>query len=190
MTPVVLPVIGALRGLWEVILCQILSTMLRLPLKLDIWRRFHRSGPQNIGEESPAPWLAALCNLWKKIRSGIPRTAIRLPLALKSTLRHHFPCSPLPTVQNGLPVPRENTPWLAPKDLAAFLEINASDVRCVSWILRSVTDLEAVDAAVRLAGTIRWFEDGTNVEPPYYAIISAFEACFDSTKKVYSGLED
>ena len=188
MTPVALPVIDALRGLWKVILYKVLSTTLRLRPKLDIWRQFHCSGPQNIGEESPAPWLAALCNLWKKIRSGIPQVALRLPPALKSTL-HHSSCLSLPTIQSGLPVPQENTPWLAPKDLAAFLESNASDVRCVSWILRSVTDLEAVDAAVRLAGTIRWFEDGTNVEPPYYAILSAFEACFDSTKKVYPGLE-
>jgi len=60
----------------------------------------------------------------------------------------------------------------------------------VSWILRSITDPEALDAAIRLVGTIRWFEDGTNVEPLYDLIVSTFEACFDSTGKLYPGSRD
>ena len=129
------------------------------------------------------PRLTALRNLWKEVRSTVLRP-------LGSTLRNGFNRPPLPTVQNSFPVPQENTPWLTSKDLTTFLRANANDVRCVSWILRNITDPEAVDVAIRLAGTIWWFEDQTNVEPPYNTIVSALEGCFDSTKKVYPGLKD
>ena len=46
-------------------------------------------------------------------------------------------------------------PWLDPKDLAAIRRTNANDVRCISWILRNITGTEALDTAIRLAGTIR-----------------------------------
>ena len=163
VTSVVLPIAGIIRQLRETILCQTLRTALHLPR------------------------LAALRTLWKEVQSTVLRPAFRLPLALGSILRNR---PPLPTVQNGFPVPQQNSQWLASKDLTTFLRINASDVRCVSWILKNITDPEALDAAVRLAGTIRWFEDQTNVEPPYDIIVSAFEECFDSTKKVYPGLKD
>jgi hypothetical protein len=60
----------------------------------------------------------------------------------------------------------------------------------VSWILRNITDPEALDAAIRLAGEIRWFDDGVNVNPPYDLIVSTFEACFDSTRTLYPGSRD
>lgn len=64
------------------------------------------------------------------------------------------------------------------------------DVRCVAWILRNITDPEALEAAIRLAGTILWLEDGLNVEPPYDVIVSIFHSCLDSTGIVYPGLSD
>jgi hypothetical protein len=76
------------------------------------------------------------------------------------------------------------------KDLASIRRTNTDDVRCVSWILRSITDPEALDAAIRLAGEIRWFDDGVNVNPPYDLIVSTFEACFDSTGTLYPGSRD
>jgi len=165
ITPVVLPVIDALHRLWKVVLHQILRAM-------------------------PTPRFEVLYKLWKRFQSGILHAALRLPLAITSTLRHHL-CRPvLPTVQNNSPVPQEITPWMAQKDLAEFLRTNGSDVRCVSWILRNITDPEAVEAAVRLAGTIRWFGDRADIEPPYDVIVSVFEGCFDSTKEVYPGLKD
>jgi len=81
-------------------------------------------------------------------------------------------------------------PWLTSEDLTAIQETNAKDVRCVSWILRNITDPEALDAAIRLAGTVLWFEGGTHVEPPYSVIASIFNACLDSSKAVYPGLSD
>ena len=58
-------------------------------------------------------------------------------------------------------------PSLRPKDLSIIHQTtNTSDARCVSWILRNIADPEALDAAVQLAGVIRWFDDGINVGLP------------------------
>ena len=191
------PVSTALRNSWKEIrpritpvVLPILRIILRLPLKLAFWRRFQRSHPPNPGEDIPTPWFSALYSRWWnlrwKIQSRICAT-FHHPLAITSTLRCRLCRPPLPTDSS---IPEKFTPWLAPKDLAAFLRTNGSDVRCVSWILRNITDPEAVEAAVRLVGTIRWFEDQAAIEPPYDEIFSAFEGCFDSTKEVYPGLED
>ena len=88
------------------------------------------------------------------------------------------------------PTPENAGPWLAQEDLAAIQKTNTEDTRCVSWILRNITDPEALDAAIRFAGTIRWFEDGTDVELPYDTIVSIFHSCLDSTGTVYPGLSD
>ena len=80
--------------------------------------------------------------------------------------------------------------WLKQKDLAIIRGTNNNDVRCVSWILRNITDPEALDATIRLAGMVRWSEDGIDVEPPYDLIVTIFHACFDSYGKVYPGSRD
>jgi hypothetical protein len=80
--------------------------------------------------------------------------------------------------------------WLTKNDLASIRKTNTDDARCVSWILRNITDPEALDAAIRLAGEIRWFDDGVNVNPPYDLIVSTFEACFDSARTLYPGSRD
>jgi len=178
-TVVASPIISALRGLWGIILCQILRIILHLPLRLDVWRYFRRSRPLNAGENLPTPWLAAPSKLWKSIQSKIPHL----------NLGDSFHRTPLPTTQRP-PVSLEMVPWSTPKDLAAFLMNNTNDIRCVSWILINITDPESLDAAVRLAGTIRWFEEGIDVEPPYDIIVSVFESCLDSTKRVYPGMKE
>jgi len=93
---------------------------------------------------------------------------------------------PLPTLDNA----PQFEPWLKSKDLAIIRRTNVNDTRCVSWILRNITDPEALDAAIRLAGEIRWFDEGVNVNPPYDLIVSTFEACFDSTRTLYPGSRD
>jgi len=80
--------------------------------------------------------------------------------------------------------------WLKPEALAKLQRANSSDVQCVSWILRNITDQEALDAAIRLAGVVRWFEDGLDVEPPYNLVISTLKACFDPSGQVYPGSRD
>ena len=67
---------------------------------------------------------------------------------------------------------------------------NADNVRCVCWVLRNITDPEAIDSAIRLAGTIRWFDGDSDLDPPFDLIVSTLEACFDSTKQPYSGMRD
>ncbi|KAF9783427.1 hypothetical protein BJ322DRAFT_1070770 [Thelephora terrestris] len=67
---------------------------------------------------------------------------------------------------------------------------NTDNARCVCWVLRNITDPEAIDAAIRLAGNIRWFDGNSKHDPPFDLIVSIFEACFDSTGEVYPGTRD
>ena len=75
--------------------------------------------------------------------------------------------------------------WLKPKELDVIHRTNCSDVGCVSWTFGKITDPEVFDATIRLAGEIRRFEDGTDVDFPYNLMVSTFEACFDSTGTLY-----
>ena len=104
-----------------------------------------------------------------------------------------------PSHQNPDPPPQEIGPpsqipvpdlWLAQGRPTTIEKTNTQDIRCVSWILRSITDPESLDAAIRLAGTIRWFEDRIDLKPPYDIIISTLYTCLDSTGTVYPGLSD
>jgi len=76
------------------------------------------------------------------------------------------------------------------RNLEGIQRQNADNARCVCWVLRNVTDPEAVDSAIRLAGTIRWFDRDSDHNPPFDMIVSTFEACFDSTKQLYPGMRD
>jgi hypothetical protein len=76
------------------------------------------------------------------------------------------------------------------RNLESIRRQNAANACCVSWVLRNITDPEAIDSAVRLAGTIRWFDGDPNHDPPFDLIVSTFEACFDSTKQLYPGMRD
>ena len=146
------------------------------------------------------PVSVALREMWKATRHqrSIVIFYSRLILfrtnrALKRWNRHHFPRPSLPlaleAVESDPPVGRDvELPWV-PKDPALSCT-DADDIRCVSWILRNITDREAIDAAIRLAGIIRWFEDGIDAKPPYDVIVSTFKSCFDPTDKVYPGSMD
>ena len=140
----------------------------------------------------------ALRGPWKKIRRGTFSSVIRSKRMLSRTrrmwnqgIRSLLWRQPLP-----MAIPLENVevhqsePWITPKELSIIHRTNTNDARCVSWILSNITDPEALDAAIRLAGTIRWFDDGINVDPPYDLIVSTFKACFDPTRRVYPGSRD
>ena len=129
---------------------------------------------------------AALRGLWEKIRGK--RTLSRIRRTPKQRIRPLPRCPLLPVaISLGNAQAKESEPWLRP----ANRQSNADDVRCVSWILRDIIDPEALDAAIRRAGTIRWFEDGLDPsDVPYDSIVSTFEACFDSTGKLYHGSRD
>ena len=168
LTPAALLIVAGLRSLGEIVQCHILHIIFSFP-HVNIRHRFRI--------------------LLERIQSGILRLAFRLPwtgLNIRRRLRH----PPLPTIQeySHSSISHKVIPWSTPKDL----DTNqiANDVRCVSWILRSITDQEALDTAIRLAGMVRWFEEGTGTELPYDFIVSTFDACFDSNRTVHPGLRD
>lgn len=95
----------------------------------------------------------------------------------------------LPTT--GSPyIPQEINDWFEPGQLDKIQINNSHDARCVSWVIKNITDPEALDAAIQRAGTIRWFDDGIDVKPVYDIIVSTLYACFDSNGEMYSGSRD
>ena len=143
------------------------------------------------------PASITLCDLWKKARRGILSCILHSKRVLswirrvwnqRARLLHRQSLSTTIPLESLQVQPSEL--WLKPKDLTIIRQTNTNDVRCVSWILRNITDPEALDAAIRLAGVIRWFDDGVNADPPYGLIVSMFETCFDSTRKLYPRLRD
>ena len=106
-------------------------------------------------------------------------TGIKLPLRSRP-----LPMDPPTTI-----LVQRSGPSSRPQVVRPASEMNADDVRCVSWILRYITDPDALDAAIPFAATVRWFA-GINTDPPYDQIVSAFEACFDSTGELYPGSGD
>ena len=136
------------------------------------------------------PVSALLRGPWKRIRHGIKRALSRVRRSWNRRVRPFLrrPSLSTRTSLNDVQI-QETKPWLKPQDLVIIHVTNTNDARCVSWIIRNITDPEALDAAVRLAGTIRWF-DGPDVDVPYDSIVSTFEACFDPAGKLYPGSRD
>jgi len=118
----------------------------------------------------------------RKISGPFPPLKRPFRVRLLSRFRR-LPTDPLATiqVQQPLPPPRSRA--------VCSTQMNTGDVQCVSWILSDIPNPEALDAAIPFAGTVRWF-DGIDTDPPYDQIVSTFEACFDSTGKLYPGSED
>ena len=145
------------------------------------------------------PASITLHSPWKKLRRGIVFLIVHCKRVLPwihrmwdqciRSLLHHQPL-PIPIIPLEKVQVQQPEQWLKPNELAVIRRMSINDVRCVSWILRNFTDPEALDAAIRLAGMIWWFEDGINAEPPYDLIVSTFHTCFDSNGKVYPGSRD
>ena len=167
---------AALHQSWEIVQCWILHVVLWLPPITQWFHSRHRSLPiARPTPHRPASWLVPLYSLWEDVQCRILRAALHLPQI-----------QPSPTFLYDPPT----SPPLTPMALVTLHTANAGDVRCISWILWNITDPEALDAAIRFAGTVRWFEEGLNVEPPYDQIITTLEGCFDSVGKVYPGSRD
>ena len=109
------------------------------------------------------PASVALRDIWKKVQHGLVSLTVRYTRVLSRTrgMWKRGTRSLLRRESVATTIPFENTevhrpePWMTPKDLATTRRTNADDVLCVSWILRNITDPEALDAAIRLAGTIQ-----------------------------------
>ena len=143
------------------------------------------------------PVYTALRGTWKRVRRRLVSSGVHFKRALsyiRRILKQRVwpllrqPSLPMEVPLRGVQI-EEPKPWLELEGLDVIRTTNANDTRCVSWVLRNITDPEALDAAVRLAGTIRWF-DGSDVDVPYDSIVSIFEACFDPSGKLYPGSRD
>ena len=111
------------------------------------------------------PVSIALCSLWKKIRHAAVSSIVRSKQALLRT-RRILRCQSISTIPLRSVQVQQSVPWLRRKDLDIIRRTNTNDIRCVSWVLRNITDPEALDVAIRLAGLIRWFDHGITNEPP------------------------
>ena len=172
-----LPALVALRGMWEVTRSRILQ-VLRWLLPVGIDRRSRRSSLPTV-QPTPQEHTSPLITLWGSIQGKIPSLDFHLPRTL-----------PPSTIQDTSPDSTITSPWLAPAALDELQKTNANDVSCVSWILWSITDQQALDAAIQFAGTIQWFEVKLDTKNPYDQIISTLETCFNSTGELYPGSRD
>ena len=183
------PASAPLRSLWAKVAPRLIPAALFVAHTLCILRDIVRD-LISAGRSSLTNARNHVRSLWGRIQLGILRTGSLLPPPGLSTPLSFYPSS-LPTIQESDPSHiQEVTRWLSPKDMAIIRTTSVNDARCVSWILMHITDPESLDAAIRLAGTIRWFEDGVDTDPPYDILISTFHACFDSSGKVYPGSRD
>ena len=178
ITTTLLPILTTAASLYKSSAQLLVSTVLlwgdvlflcKMTLYVSFWlplteRHLRLPIVQRVSRE-PTSRFAPLRNLWKNVRSRILR--MRLPQAL--------PPQAIPDPDTAL---------------AKLRKMNANDVRCISWILWNITDPEALDAAVRLAGTVRWFDDGPDAKPPYDLIVTTFHGCFDSSGTLYPGFKD
>ena len=143
------------------------------------------------------PASIALHDPWKKVRRGIVSLIVHSKRVLSRTYgvrkrgvlsllhRQSQPTISLEVVQVDRP-----TQWLSSKDLAMIHRTNSDDVQCVSWILGNITDPEALDAALPLAGEIQWLGCEVNLRPIRRLIVTTFESCFDPARTLYPGSRD
>jgi len=82
------------------------------------------------------------------------------------------------TVEDADPGAPQNGPGLLVRvwNIETLRKHNTDNVRCVSWVLRNITDPEAINSAIRLAGTVRWFQGDPDHDPPFDLIVSTFVA--------------
>ena len=135
--------------------------------------------------------LPHLHDFSEKIQLATLRLGLFLPRTgsnLNRSSRH--PLLPTTREDSGSTISEETIPWFEPGELAKIQAKNTDDVRCVSWVIKTITDPEVLDAAILRASTIRWFDDGIEAEPVYNLITNVFHTCFGSNGEVYPGLRD
>jgi hypothetical protein len=81
-------------------------------------------------------------------------------------------------------------PILKEQDLSLPRRTNRADARCINWILYRITDPEAIDSALRLACTIRWYDGGVDSQPSYEDLNSVLIGCFGFDGRVRPGMRN
>lgn len=168
------PVTTFLHRLWgDVVLLppRIIHAVVRLS-RVEMRPR-PRAPPLPVTSRPPAPQFPPFRDLWESVQCKILLVALHLPQSLPS----------LPLPETSAP-PLSPTVWSELEALAALRRANADDARCASWILWNIVKQEPLDVAIKLASTIRWFEEELDVIPPYDLIVSILGACFDSSGKL------
>ena len=161
---------------------------------------------------SPSSWkaslsdaLSSICRTGRKVEHQAIILLVQLDRAfgnakhgLVQEIRRFIQFSraaPLPFTATGTHG-QASTPHDGPRlrvrvrNLDAIRKQNRDDAGCVYWIIQNITDPEAVDSAIRLAGTIQWFDGDSNYNPQFDFITEAFDACFDSANQLYPGMKD
>ena len=180
------PVSMVLRYIWHSAATQKLLTAI-FPPKIRTWMSYVRSGIHGTATTIGHQTIFLLLH----IDQAFGNAKERLAQGIKK-----FKCGGLlPTTTNGVPhqaqVPQNSPALRVPVwDLEILRRRNADNARCICWVLRNITDPEAIDSAIRLAGTIRWFDGDSDHNLPFDVIISTFEACFSPTKRLYPGMRD
>jgi hypothetical protein len=148
-------------------------------------------------EISPSRIRSGICNMATKVGHRTIILLLRIDRTVgnaKQRLVQGFGRTGLlPTTTRDVhrrPLVPRNAPGLlvGVRNLEALWWQNTHHARCVSWFIRNITDPEALDFAIRFAGTIRWFDGNSDYDPPFDFIVSTFEACFDSTNQLYPGM--
>jgi hypothetical protein len=80
-------------------------------------------------------------------------------------------------------------PILKEQNLYLPRKTNCADARCINWILDRITDPEAINSALRLACTIRWY-DGVDSQPSYEDLNQVLVECFGFDGKVHPGMRN
>ena len=145
---------------------------------------------------SLSSFVSGACNVGGRVGSLIIILPFRFYRALRSAKRRlaqglrRYKRTPLPTIFTNSVNRQSQTGQrggllVSPMNLESLRKQNADNARCVCWILRNITDPEAIDFALRLDSTVRWFEDGVDVDPSYDIILSSFQECFDLNKTLH-----
>jgi hypothetical protein len=166
-------------------------------------QRFRQPGlPQTTtqGAHSPLSHIgSSICSVATMIRHQTIILLLQIDQAVRNAkqrvvqgfMRAALLSTTIPGTDHQLVVPQNGSGLLVcVRNLEALRRQNADNGHCVSWVLRNITDPEAIDSDICLAGTIRWFDGDSNHDPPFDLIVSAFEECFDATKKLYPGMRD
>lgn len=139
-------------------------------------------------------WQVVLCQILRALlwlpstQMGYRSRTSSLPIAQPPPQQSHLPQQQTPPLRTS----SSHSPPRAALDtiLTKLQRRNASDIRCISWIIRNITDPKALDLAIRLAGIVQLFKGKIFVEPLYDTIVSILKACFDSTGRLYPRLRD
>ena len=165
-----LPTKELLYSVWHDVLYRIRQVLLWLP-SVEIGRR---SRDPSLPTVRPAPQN----HLPSQTTRGIPPNPTFTPGPPSRIFS--------PTIRKPGTAPQ----WLTPADLTTLQETNVDDAKCVLWVLQRITDPEALDAAIRFATVIRWYEDGLDMEKTRELIASFLEECFDFNGTTPPGSRD